>query len=54
MVRLMLTLTPLVCVLAAISISHTLDSFMIDTNKQGTTNNIYIYVCVCITVFLNN
>jgi dolichyl-diphosphooligosaccharide--protein glycosyltransferase len=28
MVRLMLTLTPLVCVLASISISHTLDTFM--------------------------
>ena len=28
MVRLMLTLTPIVCVLAAISVSHILDTFL--------------------------
>ena len=35
MVRLMLTLTPIVCVLASICISHTLDSFMKTNNKEG-------------------
>ena len=37
MVRLMLTLTPIVCVLAAIAISHSLDNYMkpVFSNKDG-------------------
>lgn len=35
MVRLMLTLTPIVCVLAAICLSHILDSFMKTPAKDG-------------------
>ena len=39
MVRLMLTLTPIVCVLAAIAISHSLDNYMkpVFSNKDGMT-----------------
>ena len=37
MVRLMLTLTPIVCVLASICISHTMDSFM--KTKEGNVYN---------------
>ena len=38
MVRLMLTLTPIVCVLSAIAISHSLDNYMkpvFSLNKEG-------------------
>lgn len=35
MVRLMLTLTPVVCVLASVCVSHTLDNFMKSTSKEG-------------------
>ena len=40
MVRLMLTLTPIVCVLASISISHVLDGFML--NKDDGTYNLHV------------
>ena len=37
MVRLMLTLTPIVCILAAIALSHSLDNYMkpVFSNKDG-------------------
>lgn len=42
MVRLMLTLTPIVCVLAAISLSHILDSFMKTPAKDGMKDYIIV------------
>lgn len=55
MVRLMLTLTPIVCVLASISISHTLDSFMKNGNssKEGMCMAITVHMMVeSVTIFL--
>ena len=45
MVRLMLTLTPIVCVLASIAISHSLDNYMkpVFSNKDGAC----VYLCIC-------
>ncbi len=49
MVRLMLTLTPIVVILASITISHTLDNYMkpvFSQNKDGETMVLYIYIYV--------
>lgn len=38
MVRLMLTLTPVVCVLAGIAFSHTYEKFMVDDGESSKKN----------------
>ena len=46
MVRLMLTLTPIVCILASIAISHSLDNYMkpVFSNKDGML--LFIGTCI--------
>ncbi len=53
MVRLMLTLTPIVVILASITISHTLDNYMkpvFSQNKDGETINGIIHLRVHVHV----
>lgn len=46
MVRLMLTLTPIVCILAAIALSHSMDNYMkpVFSNKDGEC---FVKLCMC-------
>ena len=45
MVRLMLTLTPIVCILAAIAISRSLDNYMRPVFSQSNGNDWYrVYI----------
>ncbi len=52
MVRLMLTLTPIVCVLASICISHTLDSFMKTSGTKEGIGHVVKHACLVSRVLL--
>lgn len=44
MVRLMLTLTPVVCVLSGIAFSHTYEKFLVDDSNESTSKRFLTFI----------